>query len=44
MRDLWTLVQTRFITNGYLWMQHSRGRCNVIQMFSQGLLNKSSLF
>jgi len=37
-------THARFITNGYLRMKHSRGQRNGIEIISQGLLNKSSLF
>jgi len=35
---------TRCFTNGYLRIQHERGRCNGIGMISSRSLNKSSLF
>jgi len=35
---------TRCFTNGYLRIQHDRGRCNGIGMISSRSVNKSSLF
>jgi len=35
---------TPCFTNGYLRIQHDRGRCNGIGMISSRSLNKSSLF
>jgi len=37
-------THARLVTNGYLRMEHGRGRYNGIGMISRGLLDKSSLF